>query len=148
MGSCGLLSWSLRTHMMNSECSRPHSGNTCWDHCGCIFCSCQHHILYIRQRHIFSVYLFTYPYIYLKFNHLRPEIYSTFVIEFCLLSAKLSIKRAGVAKWNRPLKNRPGEKQVRPPAEFVAIKSAGGRTCFSPTQEKFRRGGENFKMCS
>ena len=44
-----------------------------------------------------------------------------------------------------PRKTAPGEKHVRPPAEFVAIKSAGGRTCFSPTLEKFRRGAKIFK---
>ena len=44
-----------------------------------------------------------------------------------------------------PRKIAPGEKHVRPLAEFVAIKSAGGRTCFSPTPEKFRWGAKILK---
>jgi len=44
-----------------------------------------------------------------------------------------------------PRKIAPSEKHVRSPAEFVAIKSARGRTCFSPTPEKFRRGAKILK---
>jgi len=44
-----------------------------------------------------------------------------------------------------PQKTAPGEKHVRPPADFGTIKSAGGRTCFSLTSRIFRRGAIFFK---
>jgi len=33
------VSTDLRTHNLNCECIRPHSGNTCSDHGDCILCS-------------------------------------------------------------------------------------------------------------
>jgi len=42
-----------------------------------------------------------------------------------------------------PRKTAPGEKHVRPPAEFAAIKSAGGGPVFRPPRKKFA-GGRKF----